>query len=39
MLYLKTGEYKIGVIPPFLDELKAAVIRWLIACLAVIFAK
>ena len=28
MLYLKTGEYKIGVIPPFLDELKAAIIRW-----------
>ena len=28
MLYPKRGEYKIGVIPPFLAELKAAIIRW-----------
>ena len=30
MFYPKRGEYKIGVMPPFLDELKAAIIRWFI---------
>ena len=39
MLYLKRGEYKTAPIPPFLDELKAAIIRWLIAHLAIIHAK